>query len=163
MLICPKCGSAYREGFTKCSDCDIDLINEKDSFNKKEPKKIEWSFLINVLEEHEIANIKSMLEENEIPVITKIRGIGEYLKIRMGKTYHGVDLFVPKERLEKSRKIINSFYQYKDNEDKDDILEVENHEKIKRKRTRLLLIIMWGPSIIVGLLMILEKLYKFFK
>ena len=25
-MICPKCGAEYREGFTHCNDCDLDLI-----------------------------------------------------------------------------------------------------------------------------------------
>lgn len=25
-MICPKCSSEYREGFTRCSDCDVDLV-----------------------------------------------------------------------------------------------------------------------------------------
>ena len=25
-MICPNCGSEYREGFARCSDCDVDLI-----------------------------------------------------------------------------------------------------------------------------------------
>ena len=25
-MICPSCGSEYREGFTHCADCDVDLV-----------------------------------------------------------------------------------------------------------------------------------------
>lgn len=25
-MICPQCGSEYREGFTHCVDCDVDLV-----------------------------------------------------------------------------------------------------------------------------------------
>jgi hypothetical protein len=25
-VICPKCGAEYREGFTRCTDCDVELI-----------------------------------------------------------------------------------------------------------------------------------------
>lgn len=24
-MICPECGAEYREGFTRCADCDVDL------------------------------------------------------------------------------------------------------------------------------------------
>jgi len=27
-VFCPKCNAEYREGFTKCYDCQIDLVNE---------------------------------------------------------------------------------------------------------------------------------------
>lgn len=28
-MICPKCKTEYRDGFTECSDCGVDLINDK--------------------------------------------------------------------------------------------------------------------------------------
>jgi hypothetical protein len=27
-VICPRCGSEYRKGFTRCGSCDVDLVDE---------------------------------------------------------------------------------------------------------------------------------------
>jgi hypothetical protein len=34
---CPKCGAEYRQGFDRCSSCDVDLVAERD-----EPAKRSW-------------------------------------------------------------------------------------------------------------------------
>jgi hypothetical protein len=36
-MICPKCGIEYRDGFTKCSDCDTELV-EKTGDSKEQVK-----------------------------------------------------------------------------------------------------------------------------
>jgi hypothetical protein len=37
-MFCPVCESEYREGFTKCSDCDVDLVRQlADDSESKEP------------------------------------------------------------------------------------------------------------------------------
>jgi hypothetical protein len=28
-MFCPRCGAEYRAGFTRCSDCDLELVDER--------------------------------------------------------------------------------------------------------------------------------------
>jgi len=41
-MICPKCKSEYRDGFYRCSSCDVDLVSELPSESAKEEEFIEW-------------------------------------------------------------------------------------------------------------------------
>ena len=64
-MFCPKCGDEYRPGFTRCTDCDVDLVEEL-------PPKIEDAEpeLVTVLETGDqslIAVARSMLEGADIP------------------------------------------------------------------------------------------------
>lgn len=36
-MICPKCGSEYREGFTRCADCEVALVEQVQA---EAPRKI---------------------------------------------------------------------------------------------------------------------------
>jgi hypothetical protein len=38
-MICPNCKVEYREGFTKCADCDVALVDTLDSSERSEPAK----------------------------------------------------------------------------------------------------------------------------
>lgn len=33
---CPKCKAEYREGFTKCSDCKVELVSELDEVSDED-------------------------------------------------------------------------------------------------------------------------------
>ena len=35
-MICPKCKVEYRDGFTKCSDCGVELVERLDASSKRE-------------------------------------------------------------------------------------------------------------------------------
>lgn len=39
-MICPKCNSNYRDGFTKCSDCGLDLVEKTENNVQELPKNI---------------------------------------------------------------------------------------------------------------------------
>ena len=38
-MICPKCKVEYRDGFTKCSDCDVALVDRLDPSKQSAPSK----------------------------------------------------------------------------------------------------------------------------
>jgi hypothetical protein len=69
-MICAECGSEFREGFTRCRACDVDLV---------EPAAIEPAAeLIKVYESGNAALIplfESLLDSAEIEYMTKGEGI----------------------------------------------------------------------------------------
>jgi hypothetical protein len=37
-MLCPKCRAEYRPGFTRCSDCDVELVEELPPVDPQDPK-----------------------------------------------------------------------------------------------------------------------------
>lgn len=104
---CPKCRLEYRESFTKCSDCKVELVD------KLEPEEIEcrnkqeeWAFLISIGGENEKNVVESLLKSHAIPLLIKYKGSGGYIKIITGNSNFGIDLFVPESKLETAKEII---------------------------------------------------------
>ena len=58
-MYCPICRSEFREGFTRCEDCDQLLVEELPEL----PVKPGYVELANIFTEGEIAIIKSMLDD----------------------------------------------------------------------------------------------------
>lgn len=79
-------------------------INEREG---GEGQKEEWSFLTQASNEIEATIIESILDSEGIPVIKKYQEAGEYLKIYMGMTNYGVDIYVPSRLKEEARQALN--------------------------------------------------------
>lgn len=168
MLTCPKCGCTYREGYEKCSDCNVELIAELNNTQSKEAIKVigetKWSLLMNVLEEYELVNIMSILENHDIISMTQTKGSGEYVRIRMGSSYHGFNLFVPEDKLEYAREVITAFNVRGDEKSIDEEMEreLENYQEKKNKKIKLLFAMLYGPLFISIILMLLDKVFDIF-
>lgn len=68
-MYCPECKSEYREGFTKCADCDVPLVDEL----PPEPK-FEYMDLVEVLstsDPGQIAVAKSLLDSEKIRYVVQ--------------------------------------------------------------------------------------------
>ena len=98
-MICPNCKSEYRVGFTRCSDCDVDLVDHLSPepevpANDERPPYVPVTTAQGQLE---TGQIRSFLESNGIP--TEVRGES------FGKVYGlvvngfgAVDVLVPKDQ-----------------------------------------------------------------
>lgn len=64
MSFCPECKAEYREGFTVCSDCRVELVPELPP--EPEPEYIEYVEFLRTMNPFDIAMIKSLLEGQDI-------------------------------------------------------------------------------------------------
>lgn len=79
-------------------------LNEREG---GEEHKEEWSFLLQAANEIEATIIESILASEGIPVIKKYKEAGEYLKIYMGMTNYGVDIYVPSRLKEEAELLLD--------------------------------------------------------
>ena len=108
MAWCPNCKTKYREGFYVCSDCEADLVDEiKDAkvVVEDDLQKIDWEYLDVFADEQEADIIESFLNSGDIQTFKKYPGFSGMSKIVGGMTKLGVEIYVPKERLEDARLI----------------------------------------------------------
>lgn len=117
---CPNCKTEYREGFYKCSDCESDLVAEIDTEIDTEeiventPSDIDWKYLDIFGDEQEANMIESFLNSDNINTWKKYPGFSDISKIVGGMTRLGVAIYVPQDRLDDARLIV------------DDILGIKN-------------------------------------
>ena len=106
MSYCPKCRAEFREGITTCSECNCDLVEELEQIDTGIKPQYEEAFLLSAANSIEADMIEALLNSNDIPVLKRYKESGGYMKIYMGETIFGVDLYVPRPILEKAREIV---------------------------------------------------------
>ena len=63
-MFCPKCKAEYRDGFSRCADCDIDLVTELTPEPEKVP--IEWVEVLSTFNNGDISLLKSILDSEDV-------------------------------------------------------------------------------------------------
>lgn len=63
-MFCPKCKTEYREGFSVCADCKVDLVRELPPEPK--PEYIEFEEIMVTYNPADVALIKSILDAEDI-------------------------------------------------------------------------------------------------
>jgi len=88
-MFCPNCQSEYREGFTRCADCDVDLIAALPEAGADERPQIE---LVKIYEGGDPATIpvlESLLDDAGIEFSTTSENIQDLFAWgRFGGTYN---------------------------------------------------------------------------
>ena len=95
-MFCPQCGSGYREGFTRCSECDVDLVATLPPDPPEPDHTAEYVPVTTVQGQLQLNQIRSFLESNGIP--TEV--YGESTRNIYGLAVDGLaaaQILVPKE------------------------------------------------------------------
>ena len=136
MPICPKCKSEYLNGYDTCADCQVKLI---DANNAEEKNEIEIGqsliLLKNVPDDFQKDLIVSFLEAENINVIEKHEGVGQYLNIYSGQSYQGKNLYVLEENYERAKILIESLkFKKETSEASEEDYVLEYNRKLKRRK-----------------------------
>ncbi len=164
---CPKCKTEYRDGFTSCKDCNIELVTELELEPDENDNLVydKEAFLISVADDSDAKAIEALLRPYGISVLRKYKGAGEYLQISMGKTIYGIDLFVSSMELETAKEVINamneSSVELENYNVEEEILSYSESEYSKRKRRKIWTIaLIFMPGV---LLMAISIIWEFFR
>ena len=116
---CPVCKSEYREGFTVCARCGVELVDELDSDREniqaeKNSSRQDDIFNGEVL----IANINDPVELTYLTSMFKNEGIayriidgdtGQYLQIIHGRSFFGKAIYEGKNDFDRASDIYSSY------------------------------------------------------
>lgn len=157
---CPKCKTEYREGFERCSDCETDLVDElADEPVADKPEEYEAeAFLVSAGSDMQADILESKLKFYGIPVVRKYRENGGYLKIYMGATPFGIDLYVPARLLADARELMENKTGSIEGKDDSDPIAANNGENpdagidessYKRQRAKVLIAILFFIPLLI--------------
>ena len=98
-MFCPQCRTEYREGFTTCADCKVDLVAELPP--ETEADFVEFEEILSTYNPADIAVIKSLMDSEGLTYYFK----GDHLTLRpMGDAAR---LMVKKEEAETARELLS--------------------------------------------------------
>jgi hypothetical protein len=100
-MFCPKCKSEYREGFYKCTDCGVDLVDGQPPELVKEVSYVDLVEVFSKYNQGDIAFIKSVLEGEGITYF--FQGEGSIMLIAAGAYAR---LMVKAEDAQRAREIL---------------------------------------------------------
>ena len=113
-MFCPQCMSEYREGVTRCADCDVPLVRQLPA-PEPAPLPVNLDDMVTVLktyDEGELLMAKSLLEAAGIPVHVPGAALSELAEdsVLGGPTFAAgpAQIMVPADRDEEAKEVLKS-------------------------------------------------------
>jgi hypothetical protein len=108
MPFCPSCRAEYRDGFTRCAECDVELVAElpAQNLNERDPDKVKLAELASFPNASEAEMIQELLESNGINTV--IRGDVDPIGATSGA--EPATLLVDDNDLARAREIYEAFF-----------------------------------------------------
>jgi hypothetical protein len=107
-MFCPRCKAEYREGFSRCADCNVDLVPELSPEPEPSAEDVEYIDFIKIItfsSRHEAELAKGLLSINGINAVIFGDDAGG---IQPGLSFStGVQLLVKEEDIEKAERILH--------------------------------------------------------
>lgn len=70
-MICPNCGSEYREGYLRCADCNVDLVHPESENLIETDSKHELKRVLETQQHELLIEISLVLENRNIPYLAQ--------------------------------------------------------------------------------------------
>lgn len=103
-MFCPICKAEYREGFSRCADCDVDLVPELEPEQEEIPEYVDWVKITTFTTRYEADLAQGLLEANDIEAVTFSDDCGS---VDPGLTYGlGIRLMVREEDVESAKEVL---------------------------------------------------------
>ncbi|HEX4962885.1 MAG TPA: DUF2007 domain-containing protein [Thermoanaerobaculia bacterium] len=117
-MFCPECQGEYREGFVKCADCGVPLV-EKLPEPEQEKDEFPDATLVTLLQTadpNELAFAEAVLTDAEIPFVKKGEGVQDLFALgRVGLGFNPLTgpivLMVSEEHAEEAARLLEESEQ----------------------------------------------------
>ena len=107
MSFCPECKSEYRPGFNRCSDCDVDLVEqlpeETEIYDMVEAGTVDDPVAGNM--------VREAMANEDIPCSLTGRGSEEGMMPGVASPTREVKVMVAREYLPRAKEILKAFFE----------------------------------------------------